>query len=122
MVVAVLYDTMNVIVSLNMEVYVANDIETLVMQAKQLSRVERVELIARLRADLAQDVPEASTTPQLLDELLVNAKPWKGLAQPLETQPDAEVSDFLEMRKIQREQDKRLEEDNENRLHTIWDS
>lgn len=100
----------------------AIEIETLVLQAKQLSRAQRVQLIARLSADLAQDVPDEPKSHQSLDELLLTAKPWQGLKHPLENQPNPEVTDFLEMRKEQREQDKELEKHSENRLRSIWDS
>ena len=78
----------------------AIEIETLVLQAKQLSRAQRVQLIARLSADLAQDVPDEPKSHQSLDELLLTAKPWQGLKHPLENQPNPEVTDFLEMRNL----------------------
>ena len=100
----------------------AIDVESLLIQARLLPRAQRVQLIARLSAELVQDTPDDSKQPPPLDELLRSAKPWNGPDSPLKEEQDTEVTDFLRMRKVQREQDKQMEENAQLRRQELWDS
>ena len=100
----------------------AIDIEELVMKARQLTATQRVELIARLSAELARDSASPASQPRTLEELMRVSRPWKGLKQPLSAQDDPEVDEFLEWRRQQRQLDRELDEKRQQRLDAIWES
>ena len=100
----------------------AVDFETLIAQARQLSRDDRLCLIARLSAELHEESQTHQAPPHTLEELRRMTSPWKGLEQPLQESEDREVTDFMEWRREQRAQDRELEEERLQRLHAIWES
>ena len=98
----------------------AIDLEALVAQARQLPRPEWARLIARLSEELAQDTDEPGAQPSTLEELLRVAKPWQGPSRPVAQEEDQEVTEFIEWRRKQREQDRELEAKRDARPSEIW--